>query len=122
MACASDLAFTLMSASAPLMKISLRHALGILLLAPTFLDAQDGAKYYKVDAVTPDGIVVRHAGGVEWVDAPLSDSARRERILCGLLHGFLKAFKEEEGMTPGAYRKCGKAVLRVEGRSPGYPF
>ena len=65
------------------MKISLRHALGILLLAPTCLDAQDGAKYYKVDAVTPDGIVVRHAGGVEWVDAPLSDSARRERILSG---------------------------------------
>jgi hypothetical protein len=61
----------------------MRHALGILLLAPTFLDAQDGAKYYKVDTVTPDGIIVRHAGGVEWVDAPLFDSARRERILSG---------------------------------------
>jgi len=65
------------------MKISLRHALGMFLLAPTFLNAQDDAKYYKVEAVTPIGIIVRHAGGVEWVDAPLSDSARRVRILSG---------------------------------------
>jgi hypothetical protein len=65
------------------MKISLRYALGILLLSPTFLDAQNGTKYYKVDAVTPDGIVVKHAGRVEWVDAPLSDFERRARILSG---------------------------------------
>jgi hypothetical protein len=65
------------------MKISLRHALGMFLLAPTFLNAQDDAKYYKVEAVTSVGIIVRHAGGVEWVDAPLSDSARRVRILSG---------------------------------------
>lgn len=70
-------------AACSFMKISLRHALGMFLLAPTFLVAQDGAKYYKVDAITPVGIIVRHAGGVEWVDAPLSDSARRERILSG---------------------------------------
>jgi hypothetical protein len=55
----------------------------MFLLAPSFLNAQDGTKYYKVEAVTPVGIIVRHAGGVEWVDATLSDSARRVRILSG---------------------------------------
>jgi len=68
------------------MKVLLANATlqGILLLASPFLAAQNTANSYKIDAVTPDGIIIRHAGGAEWVDAPLSDPGKRERILSGI--------------------------------------
>lgn len=54
------------------------------------------------------------------VASPLSLSEIAMTVGFGTIHSFSRAFRQEEGLTPSEYRRCGPLRTRVEGRTVTY--